>query len=295
MKKPPFTGSATAMVTPFLPDGSVNYDKLGQLIEFQISSGTDAIVVLGTSGENATLNDNERREIIRFSVECVRSRVPVIAGTGSNDTKHAVALSRFAFGAGADALLCVTPYYNKASQEGLITHFYSIADSVQIPVILYNVPSRTGISIGIDAYKELCRHENITATKEASGDISFIAKVAAECGNELHIYSGNDDQTVPILALGGNGVISVLSNIMPKEMHEICKLWARGSIHEAAALHIKLMDIMDALFMDVNPIPVKAAMNLMGLEVGGYRLPLCEMPAGKLERLRAAMEAVSLI
>jgi 4-hydroxy-tetrahydrodipicolinate synthase len=295
MKKLPFKGSCTALVTPFLTDGSVNYDVFAKLIEFQISNGTDAIVICGTTGENATLTDSEREKLISFGVECVRSRIPVIAGTGSNDTGHSVELSKFASKAGADALLIVTPYYNKASQNGLIRHFYTIADSTELPVIMYNVPSRTGVNITTDTYAALCRHEKIAAVKEASGDISAIARLAAACGDELHIYSGNDDQTIPILSLGGKGVISVLSNIMPKETHEICSMWFLGKTEQAAALQLKLLELMNNLFIDVNPIPVKAALRLMGFDVGGYRMPLCDMPESKLKILSESMKAASLI
>lgn len=295
MKKLPFKGSCTALVTPFLVDGSVNYDEFAKLIEFQILNGTDAIVICGTTGENATLSDDEREKLISFGVERARSRIPVIAGTGSNDTKHSVALSKYASGAGADALLLVTPYYNKASQSGLVKHFYTIADSTDLPVIVYNVPSRTGVNITTETYRALARHERIVAAKEASGDISAIARLIAECGDELYVYSGNDDQTIPILSLGGKGVISVLSNIMPKQIHEICELWFEGKTDRAAELHLKLLDLMNTLFIDVNPIPVKAALRLMGYEVGGYRMPLSDMPENKLNILKESMEAVSLI
>lgn len=295
MKALPFKGSGTALITPFLRDGSVNYDEFAKLIEFQIARGTDAIVLCGTTGENATLTDDERKKLISYGIECVNSRIPVIAGTGSNDTRHAIEMSKYAMGAGADALLVVTPYYNKASQNGLIQHFYAIADSTSLPVILYNVPSRTGLNIAAETYQALGKHENIVATKEASGDISAIARIAAECGNDLTIYSGNDDQTIPILSLGAKGVISVFSNIMPFETHEICRLWFEGKTEQALKLHLKLLDLMNSLFIDVNPIPVKAALKLMRYDVGGLRLPLCDMPDNKLKLLEARMKAVSLI
>jgi 4-hydroxy-tetrahydrodipicolinate synthase len=295
MKLLPFKGSCTALVTPFSKDGSVNYDEFAKLIEFQISGGTDAIVICGTTGENATLTDREREKLISFGVECVNSRIPVIAGTGSNDTSHSGELSKYAAKAGADALLIVTPYYNKASQSGLVKHFYTVADSTELPVIIYNVPSRTGVYISTETYIALSSHEKITAVKEASGDISAIARLAAACGSDLHIYSGNDDQTIPILSLGGKGVISVLSNIMPRETHDICSMWFEGKTEQAAALQLQLLALMNDLFIDVNPIPVKAALRLMGFDVGGYRMPLCDMPESKLDVLRESMKAASLI
>jgi len=294
-KKLPFSGSATALITPFDKDGSVHYAKLAELIEFQIENQTDALIICGTTGESATLSDAEKVEMFRFSAEQVRGRVPVIAGTGSNDTKHSIGLSVSAMEAGADALLLVTPYYNKASHTGLVRHFYAVADSVSLPVVVYNVPSRTGVNIGVDTYRELGKHKNIVAVKEASADISHIAKIAEACGDTLYLYSGNDDQTVPILALGAKGVISVLSNVLPRQTHEICALWFAGRQGEALQLHLKLLELMNALFIDVNPIPVKAALNLMGMDVGGYRLPLCDMPPNKLEVLKAALKKLALI
>ncbi len=294
-KKLPFTGSATALITPFDADGNVHYAKLAELIEFQIENRTDALVISGTTGECATLSDEEKIRMFRFCTEQVRDRIPVIAGTGSNDTKHSVELSISALDAGADALLLVTPYYNKASHMGLVRHFYAVADAVPLPVIVYNVPSRTGMNIGVDTYRELSKHENIVAAKEASADISHIAKIAEACRDTLYLYSGNDDQTVPILSLGAKGVISVLSNVMPKQTHDICALWLAGRTEEALRLHLELLELMNALFIDVNPIPVKAALNLMGMGVGGYRLPLCDMPPNKLEALKAAMKRLNLI
>lgn len=295
MKALPFKGSGTALVTPFSRDGSVNYDEFAKLIEFQIAQGTDAIVICGTTGETATLTDDERKKLISFGIECVNFRIPVIAGTGSNSTHHSMELSKYAMREGADALLVVTPYYNKTSQNGLIKHFFAVADSTALPVILYNVPSRTGLNITTETYQALSKHEKIVATKEASGDISQIARIAAECGNDLYIYSGNDDQTIPILSLGAKGVISVLSNIMPFETHEICRLWFEGKTEQALALHLKYLDLMNTLFIDVNPIPVKTALKLMGYDVGGLRLPLCDMPDSKLKLLESRMKAVSLI
>lgn len=295
MKRLPFTGSGTALITPFNYDGSIDFKRLEELIAFQIENGTDAIIVCGTTAENATLTDEERKSLIRFCVKAVDKRIPVIAGTGSNNTQHAVELTKYAAKEGADAVLAVTPYYNKASKEGLTRHFFAVADCSDLPVILYNVPSRTGMNISIDTYKRLAEHVNIVATKEASGDISAIAQIADECGGALHIYSGNDDQTVPILALGGKGVISVLSNIMPRETHDVCGLWFEGRQELSLSLFLRLLEITNNLFIDVNPIPVKAALRLMGKDLGVYRLPLCEMDEEKLERLRSSMTKLGLI
>ncbi len=271
-----FTGSAVAIVTPF-QNNKVDYESFGKIIEFQIANKTDAIVVCGTTGEGSTLTDDEHRECIKYCVEKVDGRVPVIAGTGSNDTDYALELSKYACDAGADALLVVTPYYNKATPKGLIKSFTMIADAATKPVILYNVPSRTGVGIPISVYRELGKHENIVAVKEANGNISAIAELAAECGDMLDIYSGNDDQIVPILSLGGKGVISVLSNVMPRETHDICELFFNGRAKESAELQLKLLKLINNLFIEVNPIPVKTAMSLMGFCSEEMRLPLCEM------------------
>ncbi len=288
-----FTGAAVAIVTPMNNDGSVNYEKLAELIEFQINGSTDAIVICGTTGEASTLTDEEHLECIRFTVEKTAGRIPVIAGTGSNDTAYAVEMSKDAEKAGADALLLVTPYYNKTSQRGLAAHFTAIADAVNIPVILYNVPSRTGCKIEINTYKELSKHRNIIATKEACGDISFIAQLAAE--TDLDIYSGNDDQVVPIMSLGAKGVISVASNIIPKQMHDMTAFALNGDFKKAAEMQLKYLGIMKALFCDVNPIPVKEALNLMGKETGECRLPLIKMEQSKTELLKEAMKEAGII
>lgn len=288
-----FTGAAVAIVTPMNKDGSVNYSKLGELIDSQINGGTDAIVICGTTGEASTLTDEEHIECIRFTVKHTAGRVPVIAGTGSNDTAYAVEMSKDAEKAGADALLLVTPYYNKTSQRGLTAHFTTIADAVNIPIILYNVPSRTGCKIEISTYKELSNHKNIAAAKEACGDISFIAQLAAE--TDLDIYSGNDDQVVPIMSLGAKGVISVASNVIPKEMHDMTKYALEGDFKAAAELQLRYFGLMKALFCDVNPIPVKEAMNLMGMEVGECRLPLIKMEQSKIDLLKKEMAAVGLL
>lgn len=293
-KKTVFTGAAVAIVTPFKND-KVDYDALGNIIDFQINNGTDAIVVCGTTGEASTLTDEEHVEVIAYTVERTAKRVPIIAGAGSNDTKYAIWLSREARRAGADALLQVTPYYNKATPKGLIRHFSAIADATDIPNILYNVPSRTGCNITLPVYKELAKHPNIVATKEASGNLSAIAQLFDECGDDLDVYSGNDDQIVPILSLGGKGVISVLSNVMPRETHDICQLFFDGKASESAALQLKLLELINDLFIEVNPIPVKTAMSLMKYCSDEMRLPLCEMEDKNLQILKEAMKKHSLI
>lgn len=295
MKNTVFTGAGVAIITPMNADGSINYDEFGRIIDFQIDNGTDAIVVCGTTGESATMTDEEHVECIRYCVDRVNRRVPVIAGTGSNDTKYAVDLSAEAEKLGADALLVVTPYYNKTSQRGLIAHFTAIADSVNIPIILYNVPSRTGVNITLDTYDVLANHKNICAVKEASGNISAIAKIVEKCGDRLDVYSGNDDQIVPIMSLGGKGVISVLSNVCPKETHDIAQLCLDNNFAEAARLQIKYLELCNNLFIDVNPIPVKEAMNIIGFKAGECRLPLLKMEQSKIDALTASMKNAGLI
>ena len=295
MKNTVFTGAGVAIITPMNADGSINWDEFGRIIDFQIENGTDAIIVCGTTGESATMTDDEHVEAIRYCVDRVNKRVPVIAGTGSNDTKYAVALSKHAEELGADALLVVTPYYNKTSQRGLVAHFTAIADSVNIPIILYNVPSRTGTNIALETYVTLSKHKNIVATKEASGNLSTIAQIIEACGDDLDVYSGNDDQIVPIMALGGKGVISVLSNVIPKETHEMTKLCLDNKVLDAAKMQIKYLDLANNLFIDVNPIPVKEAMNLMGFNAGECRLPLLKMEQSKIDKLAASMKNVGLI
>lgn len=295
MKSTVFTGAGVAVITPMNPDNSINYEEFGRIIDFQIDNGTDAIVVCGTTGESATMTDEEHIECIRYCVDRVNKRVPVIAGTGSNDTKYAVDLSVEAEKLGADALLAVTPYYNKTSQRGLIAHFTAIADSVNIPIILYNVPSRTGVNISLDTYSELSKHKNIAAVKEASGNISAIAKLIETCGGDLDVYSGNDDQIVPIMSLGGKGVISVLSNIMPRETHNMAQLCLDNNFAEAAKLQLKYLELCNNLFIDVNPIPVKEAMNLMGFKAGECRLPLLKMEQSKIDILAGSMKKAGLI
>ena len=295
MKNTIFTGAGVAIVTPMNADGSINFGALGENIEYQIANGTDAIIICGTTGESSTMTDEEHVECIRYCIEKVNNRVPVIAGTGSNDTKYAIDLSKQAEALGADALLVVTPYYNKTSQRGLIAHFTAIADSVNIPIILYNVPSRTGVNIALDTYVTLSKHKNIVAVKEASGNISAIAKIIEKCGNDLDVYSGNDDQIVPIMALGGKGVISVLSNVAPKETHEIAQYCLDNNIAKAAEMQIKYLDLANNLFIDVNPIPVKEAMNIMGMNAGECRLPLVKMEQSKIDTLKASLKNAGLI
>lgn len=295
MKKTIFTGAGVAIVTPMNPDESINFDRLGQIIDNQIENGTDAIVICGTTGESATMTDQEHVDCIEYAVKRVNGRVPVIAGAGSNHTSYAVWMSKEAKRVGADALLHVTPYYNKTSQTGLIRHFNAVADATDLPIILYNVPSRTGVNITPATYRELAKHLNIVAAKEASGNISQIAQIAQACGDELDLYSGNDDQIVPLLSLGAKGVISVLSNIMPRETHDICRLFFEGKIAESRALQLKLLPLINALFSDVNPIPVKEAMNMMGWECGECRLPLVSMQPQAKEHLRVLMQEQSLI
>lgn len=295
MKNTVFTGAGVAIVTPMFPDGSIDFEGLGENIEYQIANGTDAIIICGTTGESATMTDEEHVECIRYCIEKVNKRVPVIAGTGSNDTKYAVDLSKEAERLGADALLVVTPYYNKTSQRGLIAHFTAIADSVNIPIILYNVPSRTGVNITLDTYAVLAKHKNIVAVKEASGNISAIAKIIERCGDDLDVYSGNDDQIVPIMSLGGKGVISVLSNVLPRETHQIAQYCLDNDFASAAALQLKYLDLANNLFVDVNPIPVKEAMNILGMKSGECRLPLVKMEQSKIDALTASLKNAGLI
>ena len=280
-----FTGAGVALITPMNQDGSVNYDKLGEILEFQIANHTDAIIICGTTGEASTLSEEEHIECIRYTCEAVNGRIPVIAGTGSNCTASAVYLSQEAEKAGADGLLVVTPYYNKATQNGLKEHYKTIAGSVKIPVILYNVPSRTGTAIAPQTIVELCTEvSNIVGVKDATGDISEVAQIMSLAGGKVDLYSGNDDQITPILSLGGKGVISVLSNILPQETHDIV----------ASYLELRYFDLCKALFLEVSPIPVKKAMNLMGMETGGLRLPLTEMEEENAEKLAKRMREAGI-
>ncbi|MBQ8906343.1 MAG: 4-hydroxy-tetrahydrodipicolinate synthase [Ruminococcus sp.] len=295
MKNTVFTGAGVALVTPFNVDGSVNYEALGMQIDYQIDNGTDAIIIAATTGEAPTLTDEEHIECIRFAVERTNKRVPVIAGTGSNDTGYAIHLSQAAEKCGADAVLLVTPYYNKTTQSGLVAHFTMIANSINIPIILYNVPSRTGMYIEIETYVELSKHKNIVGVKEASGNMSYVSQLIERCGDSLDIYSGNDDIIVPLMSIGGKGVISVLSNILPKETHDMTQFCLDGKFQEAAALQLKYLELINALFSEVNPIPVKEAMKLMGMDVGDCRLPLTRMSAEKLTGLVAVLQKHKLI
>ena len=290
MKKRIFTGAATALITPMNEDGSVNFSRLTSLVDEQIKGGIDALVICGTTGEKSTLGYDEHVKVIETAAKANGGRVPLIAGTGSNDTVYSVGLCADAEKAGADAFLMVTPYYNKTSQRGLVAHYNYIADRVNKPIILYNVPSRTGVAIKPETYKELSKHPNIVATKEANGDLASVAKTRYLCGDDLDFYSGNDDQTVPIMSLGGIGVISVMSNFLPNVMHEICAEYLNGNTQKAADLQIKYTGLMNALFSDVNPIPVKAAMNLLGLNAGPCRLPLYPMEEKALENLRLKLQ-----
>lgn len=288
MKKLPFTGSGVAIITPFNETG-IDFEKLGEIIDIQIANKTDAIVIAGTTGEASTMPDAEHLSAIEYTVKKVAGRIPVIAGTGSNDTTHAIHLTKEAEKLGVDAILSVTPYYNKANKNGLMAHFKAIAESVNIPIILYNVPSRTGVNFGIDVLKELAKVENIVAIKEASGNISYTAKVAAEVP-ELHIYSGNDDMIVPIMSLGGKGVISVVANILPEETHNICELYEKGDVAASRKLQLDMLELINDLFIEVNPVPVKTAMNILGYNVGNLRLPLGEMEEGNYNKLCATLK-----
>ena len=295
MNKHIFTGSGVALITPMHPDGSVNYEELARLLEFQIANGTDAIIACGTTGEAATLTVKEHCEVLSYVCEKVAGRIPVIAGTGSNDTNTAIELSKSAEASGADALLSVTPYYNKTSQNGLIRHFTTIADNIDLPMILYNVPSRTGCNIKPKTYAELCKHENIIATKEANGDISSVSQTRSLCGDRLDIYSGNDDQTVPFMSLGALGVISVFANFCPQEMHKICELCLNNDFKEASKMNFHYVELMDIMFSDVNPIPVKTAMNLIGFNAGDCRLPLVPMSYSGYHDLKDCLAKYNLI
>ncbi|MHA5221027.1 4-hydroxy-tetrahydrodipicolinate synthase [Dysosmobacter sp. Phy] len=294
MRKPLFTGSGVAIVTPFTNE-TVNFAALGRLLDFQLQNGTDAVIVCGTTGEATTMSYHERMRTIEFCVERVDGRVPVIAGSGSNATETAVTLSRDAERAGADGLLVVTPYYNKASQKGLIRHYTAIADAVDRPVILYDVPSRTGVTIAPETYAELSKHPNINGVKEAGGNFSNIQKTRNLCPADFSIWSGNDDETAAICMLGGRGVISVVANVLPAQMHRLTELCLANDYAAAGKLQLELKDFCDAMFCDVNPIPVKTALNLMGWEAGPLRLPLCEPDEAVTARIRRALERYGLL
>lgn len=293
MKTPIFTGSAVAIVTPFT-DSGVDFAKLAELIDFHIENQTDAIVICGTTGEASTMPDAEHKEVIRFTVEKAAGRIPVIAGTGSNDTAHAIALSQYAEQAGADGLLIVAPYYNKTTQKGLYLHIKAIAESVQIPIVLYNIPGRTGgLGFSVDTLKRLAQIPNVNAVKEASGDLSLVADIAAN--TDLVIYAGNDDIIVPVLSLGGQGVISVMANILPKETHQICADYLTGNIQASKEQFLHLLKLIHTLFIEVNPIPVKTAMNLLGFKVGHFRMPLCDMTDEHLTALTSVLKEYQLL
>ncbi len=294
MKKVLFKGCGTAIITPFTKDG-VNFDEFGKMIEFQIKEGADAIVVCGTTGEAATMTEQERKATIKYAVEKANKRIPIIAGTGSNCTASAIEMSKYAETIGVDGVLIVTPFYNKTTQEGLVAHYKTIAEAIKTPIILYNVPSRTGLNINPKTCLELSKVENIVAIKEASGNLSQVAEIAALCRDNLTIYSGNDDQILPILSLGGKGVISVLSNVIPKDVHEMVHHFLNGEIDEAIRIQLDSIDLTKALFSEVNPIPVKAACNMIGFEAGKPRLPLLEMSEEGQKTLKLSMKKYGVI
>lgn len=291
-----FTGAGVALITPMNEDGSVNYEKLRELLEFHVANKTDAIIICGTTGEASTLSDEEHLECIRFACEVINKRIPVIAGTGSNCTQSAIELSKEAEKSGVDGLLLVTPYYNKATQNGLKAHYEAIAKEVNVPIILYNVPSRTGTRLAPQTVVDLC-HEvpNIVGVKDATGDISEVAELMSLAKGTVDVYSGNDDQIVPVLSLGGKGVISVLSNILPKETHDMVASYLEGDVAKSCEMQLKYFDLVKALFCEVNPIPVKKALNLMGMEVGSLRLPLTEMEDANAKRLEEEMRKAGVI
>lgn len=291
-----FTGAGVAIVTPFNPDGSINYNKLEELIDFQCNNGTDSIIICGTTGESPTLSELEHVEVIKKAVEFTKGRVPVIAGTGSNATYTAIDLSREAVEAGADGLLVITPYYNKATQGGLIKHFTAIADAAKAPIIMYSVASRTGVNIAPETAATLFKNvDNIVGIKEASGNISQVAKIMNLTDGKMDLYSGNDDQIVPVMSLGGIGVISVLSNVAPQYTHDICAKYLAGDVKGSMEMQLKAVPLIEQLFCEVNPIPVKKALNLMGFEVGGMRMPLTELTPANTEKLANAMKEFGIL
>ena len=292
MRNPLFTGSGVAIITPFTKDG-IDFDKLGELIEFQIREGTDALIICGTTGEASTMPDEEHKAAIKFAVDMVKKRIPVIAGTGSNDTRHAIELSKYAEEAGSDAILTVSPYYNKTSQRGLYEHFKVIANNIKIPVVLYNVPSRTNMNINPDTLKALSEIENIVAVKECN--LAQVAETIYLCEDNFAVYSGNDDQIVPLLSLGGKGVISVMANIIPKYTHDLVTKFLNGDVVSSRNMQLGAVNLIKALFNDVNPIPIKAAMNLMGMNVGSCRMPLVDLSDKHLEILNSTLKEYQLI
>ena len=294
MKKTLFTGAGTALVTPMNENG-VDFDAYGKIIDFQIENGADALIVCATTGEAPTLDDDEHLEAISYAVDRVKKRIPVIAGTGSNNTAHAIMMNKEAEKRGADGLLWVSPYYNKATQKGLLLHYKALAASTSLPAILYNVPSRTGVNIKPETIEELSYIDNICGVKEASGDVSVAVDILRRCGDRIDLYSGHDDIIVPLMSIGAKGVISVISNVMPKETHDMCKLCFDGDFRAAAQKQMEYFPFIKALFCEVNPIPIKTAMNLMGLNAGKLRLPLCDMSDTNLELLKSEMKKLSLI
>lgn len=289
-----FRGSGVAVITPFNNKG-VDFEKLGELLDWQVENGTDAIIICGTTGEAPTMTDDEKKAAYKYTVERISGRIPVIAGTGSNDTHHSVELSKYAEAVGCDGVLCVTPYYNKTTQKGLIAHYTAIADSISIPVIIYNVPGRTGLNVNPDTLRTLSKHKNIAGVKEASGNISQVVEIGTFCDENFCMYSGNDDQVVPLLSVGGIGVISVVANVAPKVMHDMVESFLQGNIKRAMELQLSIKSLNDALFCEVNPIPVKTAMNLLGYSVGNLRLPLVDMADNNLERLKKELTNFGLI
>lgn len=287
-----FKGSGVAIVTPFTND-KVNFNKLKELLEWHVKSGTDAIIVCGTTGEASTMSESEKKEVIKFTVDVINKRIPVIAGTGNNNTLSSIDMSKWAESIGVDGLLVITPYYNKTTQKGIVEHFKAIDSNVNIPIIVYNVPGRTGLNIAPKTLLKLCQFNNIVAIKEASGNISQIAEMKALCGDKIDIYSGNDDQIIPILSLGGIGVISVAANLFPKDVHDICQLYTSGNHTEALKLQLKMLPLINSLFIETNPIPVKTAMNVLNMEVGNLRLPLCEMDQSNLDILKEELKKYS--
>ncbi len=292
MKKVPFTGSGVAIVTP-IKDNKVNYDKLGDLLDFHLNNKTDAIILCGTTGEAPTIPDDEHLRVFDYAAERVGGKIPLIGGTGSNYTEHAVEFSKYAQKAGLDGVLCVTPYYNKTTQKGLVTHYSAIANAIDIPVILYNVPSRTGVGLQLGALDELSKIENIVAIKEASGSVAFMSQIAAKI--DMGIYSGNDDMIVPALSIGALGVISVVANIIPKDVHDMCELYFKGDVKKAANMQLRMMDLVEKMFIEVNPIPVKNAMNMLGFDVGELKLPLVDLSEENAIKVRKALADYGLL
>ena len=289
------TGSMVALITPFNEDGSVNYDKLRELVEWHIAEQTDAILVLGTTAETPALTITEEDEIARISIETAAGRVPIIVGSGSNNTMIAMEQSIKYEKMGADALLVITPYYNKSNKAGMVNHFYTVADAVNIPIYVYNVPGRTGVSLTYEALAEISKHKNIVGIKEASGDMSFITKISRLITDDFNVYCGNDDISIPLMSMGGAGIISVLANILPRQTHEMVMAYLEGDVKKAADMQKYYLDFINALFIETNPIPIKEAMNLVGMNVGGYRMPLCTMEEDTKAKLIETMKAIDLL